>query len=246
MATAARPFTVALCLSAGIFCGNASAQSLSTVPGADIPAGERLFDYRAGFSLPESGRSGRFGQRLHYQQSLSDSTRLRLIIVQGEGEDGVLRTQNVIGHIQYQFVESEGHGGWDSAVRFDGFVPIDDRPGRARIVILNTVDLNERWQVRGDVFVGREIGNKAIDGFLLESRAELSYSATRRTRIGAQLFDNWNSTARFGDFAEQRHQLGVFARSRITDNLSVEGGWLFGLSRAAPKADLRVMLTYSC
>jgi hypothetical protein len=232
-------------LASALVCGGAAAQSLATVPSADVPAGERLIDYRAGFSLPGDGRDGRFGHRLHYQQSLSDSVRLRVIVVQGEDADGALRTQNVIGHVHYQYFESEAHGGWDSAVRFDGFVPVDARPGRARVVFLNTVDLSARWQARGDIFVAREIGADAAAGFLLETRAELSYALAPRTRIGAQLFDNWNSTARFGTYADQRHQLGIFARTRITKRLGVEGGWLIGLSRAAPPADVRLMLTYN-
>lgn len=242
---ASRSTGIAIAFLAAVAAGQAAAQSLSTVPSADIPAGERLFDYRAGFSLPDSGRPGRFGQRLHYQQSLSDSWRLRLILLQGENARGALKTQNLIAHVHHQFVESEATGGWDSAIRIDGFIPLDRRPGRARIVILNALELDSVWQLRGDVFIAREIGDEAADGFQLETRAELSFALSPKTRIGAQTFDNWNRIGEFGSFDSQRHQFGFFARTRVTTKVGVEAGWLIGVSGTAPDADLRLMATYA-
>ena len=228
-----------------VAAGRAAGQSLSTVPSADIPAGERLFDYRAGFSLPDDERPGRFGQRLHYQHSLDDSWRLRLILLQGENADGVLKSQNLIAHVHHQFIESEAAGGWDSSIRFDGFVPLDRRPGRARIVILNAVELDSVWQVRGDVFIAREFGEEALGGLQLETRAEVSYALSSKTRIGAQAFDNWNRIGEFGSFDSQRHQIGFFARTRVTRQVGLEAGWLIGVSQSAPDADMRLIATYA-
>lgn len=242
---ASRSTGIAIAFLAAVAAGRAAAQSLSTVPSADIPAGERLFDYRAGFSLPDDGRPGRFGQRFHYQQSLSDSWRLRVILLQGENARGVLKTQNVIAHVHHQFVESEATGGWDSAIRFDGFIPVDRRPGRARIVLLNAVELGDAWQARGDIFIAREFGEEAADGLQLETRAEISFALSPKTRIGAQTFDNWNRIGEFGSFDSQRHQVGVFARTRVTRKVGVEAGWLIGISKTAPDADLRLMATYA-
>jgi hypothetical protein len=222
----------------------AEAQSLSTVPSADIPAGERLIDYRAGYALTDDGRSGAFGQRFHYQHSLSDGWRLRAIITQAERPDGVLKTQNVILHVHYQFLESEKSGGLDSAVRFDGFIPIDDRPGRARFVWLNAFEPDARWQVRADFFVARDFGNRAQEGLLIETREEASFALSERIRFGAQLFNIYGWTSGFGSFDEQRHQIGAFLRTKPTRRLGVEAGALLGLSRAAPDADFRIILTY--
>jgi len=223
----------------------ARAQSLAAVPHPDVRRGEMAFDYRAGYALPDDGRSARFGQRFHAQKALSGALRFRLLVQQGERADGVVATQFVSPQIQLQVVESEKSGGWDSAFRLDGFIPIDGRPGRARLGFFNAVDLGGGVEARSTMFVAREIGDHAAPGVQLEAREELSFAATERTRIGAQLFHSLNSTAHFGDFDEQRHQAALFARSRITRRLGVEGAWLFGLSKAAPDADLRVILTYS-
>jgi hypothetical protein len=223
----------------------AHAQSLSTVPHADVPEGERLFDYRAGFAFSGDGRDGAFGHRLHYQHSINGSWRVRAILIQAERPDGVLATQNLILHTHHQLIESEETGGFDSAIRFDGFIPIDDRPGRARVVWLNAIDFDRRWQARGDLFIAKEIGSRAADGFLIETRAELSYAAHEKVRIGAQVYDNYGTTAGFGPFSAQRHQVGAFVRMRATKKVGVELGGVFGVSRAAPDADIRMILSYA-
>lgn len=236
------------CLVAGMVLtlpAAAGAQSLSAVPHPDVRRGEMTVDYRAGYALPDDGRSARFGQRFHVQKALNGALRFRMLVQQGERADGVVATQFVSPQIQFQLIESEKSGGWDSALRLDGFIPIDGRPGRARLGFFNAVDLGGGVEARSAMFFAREIGDHAAPGVQLEAREELSLAAGERTRIGAQLFHSLNSTAHLGDFDEQRHQAALFARSRITRHLGVEGAWLFGLSRAAPDADLRLILTYS-
>lgn len=223
----------------------ASAQSLAGVPAAEINAGERTIDYRAGYALPDDGRTGGFGHRLHYQHAISGDWRVRFLVQQGENESGALRTQFISLQSQHQILDRKKSGGLASAVRFDGFVPIDGRPGRARIALLNSLDLARNVQLRGDVFFAREFGDDRAPGIDVETRAEISFPLTASTRLGAQIYDRWNSTADFGSFDEQRHQAGVFARSKIAGKLGVEAGWLFGVSEAAPDADVRIILTYS-
>jgi hypothetical protein len=222
-----------------------SAQSLSTVSHPDVRSGETTFDYRAGYALRDDGRSARFGQRFHIQKALNGAVRFRVQVQQGERADGVVATQFVSPQVQLQLVESERSGGWDSALRFDGFIPVDGRPGRTRLGLFNAFDLGGGVEARSVLFFACEIGDHAASGVQLEAREELSFPSTARTRVGAQLFHGLNSTAHLGDFDEQRHQLGVFARSKVTRHLGVEGGWLFGLSQAAPDADFRIILTYS-
>jgi hypothetical protein len=235
-------FTV---LAAPALAPSAAAQSLAAVPHPDVKAGERVFDYRAGYALGDDGRSSRFGQRYHFMVALDDRIRLRVVVQHGERADGVVATQTVSPQAQFQLVESERSGGWDSAIRLDGFIPIDGRPGRARVGVFNAIDLGGGVEARGNLFLARDFGERAVAGVQIETRAELSFAAAARTRVGVQLFDALNSTARFGSFDEQRHQLGVFARAKPGKRLGVEAGWLFGLSGAAPDADVRLILTYS-
>ncbi len=227
------------------FASSAAAQSLAAVPHPDVKAGERVLDYRAGYALADDGRSPRFGQRYHFMVALDDRIRLRVVVQHGERADGVVATQTISPQAQVQLVESESSGGWDSAIRLDGFIPIDGRPGRARLGYFNAIDFGRSIEARGDLFLARDFGDQGVPGVQIETRAELSFAAAAKTRAGVQLFNALNSTARFGSFDEQRHQLGVFARSKPAKRLGVEAGWLFGLSGAAPDADFRLIVTYS-
>lgn len=223
----------------------AQAQSLAGVPGAEINHGERTLDYRAGDSLPDDGRDFRFGHRLHYQHAINGDWRVRLLVQQVENGSGGLATQFVSLQSQHQLIDPKRSGGWASAARVDGFIPVDDIPGRARLVLLNSFDFASGVQIRGDMFFAREFGDSRAAGIDFETRAEISAPATARTRVGAQLYNRWNSTADFGAFDDQRHQAALFVRSRLTKQLGLEAGWLFGLSEAAADADFRVILTWA-
>lgn len=217
--------------------GPACAQNTSGVSSADVGAGEREIGYRAAYRLDGESADG-FAQRIHYQQSLDDRWRLRLIALQSY-EGGDLKFRSVQPEILLQFVESERSGGWNSAVRADGTVPLDNgSPGRARLGWLNQFGAGGGWEFRADVFIAREIGDLASNAISFEARAEATYAASPGLRIGAQSFN----TVHTSDATEQRRQLGAVLKSDVTERLSLETSVLFGLSPDAPDADLRVFL----
>ncbi len=223
----------------------ASAQNTSGVPEADVVAGEKPLGYRAAYSFEDGGADG-FAHRFHYQQSLGDDWRLRLIFLQSVRGGGSFEFRSAQVQAQRQLFEAADHGGWSSAVRFDGVIPLaDGQPGRARVDWINTIDLDDRWQARGVLLIGREVGAAARDGFGLETRAEATYKFDNGVRLGAQLFDSFNTTASCGSFDEQSHQLGFVIKGGLARGLTYNAGALFGLSRAAADVDLRLFLDYS-
>jgi hypothetical protein len=234
-------FTLALCL----FAAPAAAQNISGVSGADVKAGDTSIQYRAGFSAEDDGAEEAFAHRLHLQHSFDDSWFGRVIVFQGKRGSAPLTTRSVGLEFVRQFVESENSGGWDSAIRVDGLIPVERMPGRARIAWLNTVELNDRWEVRGNIYLSRAFGDAAADGLSIETREEATYKLDSGVRIGAQMFNNFNTTAHFGGFDEQRHQAGPVLKAKLADRVKLEAGALFGLSRAASDADFRVFLNYS-
>ncbi len=225
--------------------GRAGAQNLSAVPTPDISPGDRTVDFRAGYSLDDDGAADVYSQRFHYQHAVGADWRFRIIVQQNKRDGDALETQSIQLQALTQFVRSEASGGWDSGVRFDGVVPIEQgRPGRARVAWLNSVDLDPRWQVRGDVFISRDIGDNAAAGLFLEIREEITCSVSNRLRLGAQFFHNMNTTARFGSFNEQRHQLGPVARVKLSERLGIDASALFGASRAASEIEFRMAAAY--
>ncbi len=229
-----------------LFCLNALfetvlAQNTGAVIGAKVKAGDRSFGYRAAVAL-DDGKDP-FAHRLHYQHALTDRLRLRVIGFQNN-RGGDLRFRSVLLETHYQFVKNST--GWNSGVQLQGRLPDgNDGPGRFRIAWANSFEPAENWELRAVLLAAREFDDQAKDGVILETRTEATYALAGKTRFGAQMYNNYNTTAAFGDFEDQRHQLGPVIKGRIGGDVSYNLSALFGVSRRAPDADLRLFLTYS-
>lgn len=230
--------TLACLIAAAPF--GAHAQNIGAVPAPDIEAGEQSVEYRAAYGF-DAGGADAFAQRLHVQRSLSDAWRLRLIGQQGARIGEPLKMQAASAELFWQVKERDGADGWSSGFRFEGAVSlIDGRPSRVRTGWLNAWQAGA-WQLRSTIFVGRDLGDFAKDGVSLEARHEASRAVGGGARLGAQLFDNFGYSSAFGSFRTQRHQLGPFWRSKISDSVRLEIGALAGLSAAAPDVDFRIL-----
>lgn len=217
--------------------GEAYSQNISGVSSAKVAAGEREIGYRAAYRLDGESADG-FAQRFHYQQSLDDRWRVRVIALQSD-ERGDLKFRSAQIEALMQFVEGDESGGWDSAIRADGTIPLEDlRPGRARLGWLNQYNAGGGWELRADLFVAHDIGGLARNSFMLEARAEASYRVAQGLRIGVQSYNSAFTV----DLGDQRRQLGLVIKRHITRRLAIEASALFGLSQDSPDADLRTFL----
>jgi len=223
----------------------AHAQNISGVSGADVKPGDNTFEYRAGFSPANDGREEGFAHRFSFQHAFDDRWRARVILLQSERGGAALKTRSISVEVMNQFVESENSGGWDSAIRVDGLIPAEhNRPGHVRAAWINGFDLGDDWAARANVYVGKEIGDLAKDGLTLATREEITY-AYHGVKIGAQLFDKYNTTAHIGSFDSQTHQIGPVLKGKLSKHLKYETSALFGLSAAASDVDLRFFVSYS-
>ena len=224
----------------------AFAQSASGVSGADVKAGDSSFEYRAAFAPEDDGRDEGFAHRLHFQHAFDDSWRGRVIVTQGKRGAEALTTQSVGVEILRQFLESEKTGGWDSAIRVDGTIPVEDgRPGRARIAWLNGLEFDDHWEARANVYFSSEFGDLRKDGVAIETREEMTYKLPSGMKIGAQMFNAYGTTDHFGSFDAQKHQLGPVLKGKVGKRVKYEFSTLFGLSRAASDADIRFFISYA-
>lgn len=241
-----RPFAALAAFSLFALASPVMAQSTSGVSGADVKAGDDSFEYRLAFSPENDGKEEGFNHRFHYQHAFNDSWRARVILSQGKRGAEALTTQSVGIEILKQFLESESTGGWDSAIRVDGLIPTEDgHPGRARIAWLNGFDLDEHWDMRANIYFGREFGNLAKDGVSVETREELTYKLDSGVKIGAQMLNGYGTTAHFGSFDSQKHQFGPVLKGKVGKHVKYELGALFGVSRAASDADIRLFVSYA-
>lgn len=226
--------------------GAAAAQSVSGVSGSDVKAGEDLFEYRFAWSPENDGHEEGFTHRLHYQHGFNDSLRLRGLALFNRRDNGALEPISGSVELLYQFVESEKSGGWDSAIRLDGNFPLQHgAPGRARIGWHNQFAVSDDLELRGVLLLGHQFGDLAKDGMSIETREEATYRFADGFRIGAQMFNNLNTTAQFGGWNDQVHQLGPVLKGHVGKHVKFELSTLFGVSDKASDADVRFFVSYA-
>jgi hypothetical protein len=224
---------------------SARAQDVNGVPNPDVNAGDASISFRTALQPASSGRPFAYAQQLAYQRAFTDAWSLRLSIQHGtrNGQDFGFRW--VQADAQYQFAEDQSLG-WDGSALFIVRVPDDgDGPGRIGGALAGKYTPSERWEFRGVLFTGHEFGLSSRKGIVIATRVEATRDIGTKVRLGAQLVDNFNTTARFGSFHQQSHQLGVVAKGFVTNVLSYNAGALFGISEAAPDAELRLFLFYA-
>ena len=141
----------------------------------------------------------------------------------------------------HQFASSE-HS-WNSAIQVRGRLPDgNDGPGRVRVAWLNGWKPPDGPELRLVGLASKEFGDDRSDGFALGTRREATWKFTPDTRIEAQAFNPYNTTAEFGSFHTQRHSVGGVLKGALADRLSYRVNALIGVSDAAANFELRLQL----
>lgn len=222
----------------GIFTLLAKGQNTGTVFSPDVTAGKKAAEYRIAWD-PDRDT---FAQRVHYQYGLLENLRLRAILSfrSSDAESFDFRYLRLEGMVQ--LLEDQA-AGFDSALRLEiQLADGDDPPSRFRLGWSNKVDLDEFWQLRGILLTGHQFGADSSDGFLLESRAQISRKWGDRYRFGVDYYGDFNDTEDIGSFDEQEHQIGPLLKFDLTDRFSGQAGILFGISDAAADQEFRLNL----
>lgn len=215
-----------------------AAATTSSVFSPSVDEGERELEYRLSYSPEEE----RFDHRLHYQQAFDDALRARLIIAQRRRGTGDLELAYTRLETQWQYLEDRGDGR-KAAMRAElQIAEGDDGPHRLRLAWTGSAELGERWQQRANLLAGREVGGGRAPGVSLELRLQTSYALAPGRRLGLELFSDFNTTADFGDFDDQGHQLGGIFTQSLGDRWNVQLSALAGVSDAAPDLTWRMLL----
>lgn len=219
-----------------------SALNTTSVFSPDVRAGSQLAEYRLS-AVPQSGGDA-IAHRLHFQRAWSEDWRWRLIGLLSDSGADDLEYRYMRLELQNQFL-SDDVGAWDAAVRYEfQIADNDDRPSQVRVAFTAKRDLNAHWQIRGNFLTGREFGAESGDGFLLETRAQVT-RALGDYRLGIESFNDFNDTQDTGNFDEQQHQLGPVLKGKIGKRGKFLFSTLFGVSGAADDTDIRLHLIRS-
>ncbi|MGB3722212.1 MAG: hypothetical protein WA979_05255 [Pacificimonas sp.] len=221
-----------------LFATDAAAQNLGGVYGPVVKADDRSGQLRLAFVPGEDGGSDRFAARVHYQHALSDKLRLRGVLIGSDGDDFKLR--GFQGEAMLQLTPDDS-ADFQAAVRFDGLIGFNGSPDQLGINFNADQKLSERLTARGVILFGRQFGDARADGLLLQTRGALRYRLDGGVTLATELY---NFHGRLGDGgARDRSQLGPTVSLPLGDDVSLLGGWLFGLDRDASDHDARIWLT---
>ena len=217
----------------------------SSVFSPTVSDGERSLEYRASYVPSENGSGYVFGHRLHFQHALNERTRWRLIGFQGGPSDDI-EFRYVRGELQHQIheksIHEKSHSGWDSAIRLELQVATQSGlPDRFRIGWTGKKNVS-RWEFRANALADREFGSNPDSGIGLETRLQTTYAMGERTRLGIEMFSDFNTTSNMGRFDDQEHQLGPILKTALTRGLRAEVSYLFGISDPAPDGNLRLQV----
>ncbi|MEX0643712.1 MAG: hypothetical protein WD076_00255 [Parvularculaceae bacterium] len=227
------------------FAVPALAQDVNGAPNPDVNAGDASVSLRLAYIPASGGAPYGFAEQLAFQKSLSGKWSVRASVQHGTrgGGDFSFRAAQVDG--LYQFAEDQDVG-WDGSILVAVRMPDEgDGPGRAGGAFAAKVMLDDRWEVRGVVFAGGEFGLNARNGMTLGTRLEATRDIGALVRVGALLVDGYNTTAHFGGFNEQSHQLGVVLKGFLSRAISYNAGATFGISEAAAASEFRLFLFYA-
>lgn len=225
------------------FMSPAAAQNVGGVFGPEVTPDSKAVEFRVAAAPASDGRPSLITSRLHYQQTVTDDLRLRVVV---QGADTITSNFDfdlVQFEAQYQFLEDE-EAGIDSALRFDLLLN-EDGPNLVSFNNTTDIPLGEKWSLRGVVLAQVQFGDQRTDGLFLQTRASLSYKLTKSVQLQTQIFNFWGTTADFPDINDQSHSIGPAIAAKLGHGWSLEASTLFGVTDAASDADFRLFLVKS-
>lgn len=230
------PFLIAVAAS---LHGAAHAQGTGAVSSPVVKPGASI-SLAGGIAIEDNDDNG-FAQRIDYRHTVTDGFRVGALLSFDDRGGRDFRYRRLTLETTYQFASRER--GWNSAIQFRGRIPDgNDGPGRVRVAWLNRWRFDNDTELRLMGIASRDFGANRDNGFVLETRGEVTWRVATQTRVGAQLFNRFGSTAGFGSFASQRHSVGAVTKGNLTKKISYRVNALAGLSPAATDLEFRASL----
>lgn len=99
-----------------------------------------------------------------------------------------------------------------------------------------------KWDFRINQILAYEVGEDGRGGIGIDTRLQTSYRYAKGHRAGLESFSNFGYGSRRSGFEEQSHTIGPIFAGTITQNLSYETGYRYGLSEAAPDHTFKLFI----
>ena len=156
-------------------------------------------------------------------------------------EDKNMELEALIWENRFEFTTLEKDGFFSGArLRYthrDG----DKTPSNAHIrFILGTIV--DGWELRTNPILYREVGKDARSGWGLDARFQVTYYYEKGHRAGLESFGDMGLLNNQPGFERQNHTIGPVFAGNITETLSYETGYAYGVSKAAPDHTIKLIL----
>ena len=224
-------------VAAACLVGTAAAQNTGGVFPPMVTEGASALEYRATYR-PQDGPNG-LAQRLHYQRAL-DTRLMWRVVGQVAGTTDDQDADFLQAELFWEL--SEDTDAWRTGLRFDAQVREGAGPEQVNVNWTNQFPVGEALTGRFVALSKLQIGDRAADGILLETRANLFHMTANGTVLGVESYNNHGSTDDFDPFGATQ-QVGPFAVWPVGEGWGLFTGVLFGATDASPDADYRLWLT---
>ena len=223
-------YTLATLLTVIASCALAS--NTSGVHGPGVKEDDRSMQLRLALSpSDEYAQLDNWAYRLHYQHSLNDRVRGR-VVMQYRDRD-TFEYEYVRAEMLYNFKKKETDGMWSSGIRFDVRQRRSDSPEEFAMHWTNQWDFKSGIRVRGNVVGSWEFGSdSAGSGTEIQTRSSVSKKLDNGLTVGVEMFNDLGRIGSFGSFNSQSHQIGPMVGGTI-DGLKYEVRYLAGVSNGS-------------
>ncbi|TGY92232.1 hypothetical protein [Marinicauda pacifica] len=215
----------------------AAAQTVGSVSGPEVRAGEREAEYRLGLAQDRAGDDVQTLHRAQIQTALNDRVRVRAIAVYRDRGDGT-RFDHVEGELLWQTAKA-GPSGYASGVNVEARLSNGRGLSQLGLDWRNQWRVGEHWKIRANALFDVETGAQAEDGVFGEAR----FSVSRRVgpvRAALVSYNDFGSLS--GGAGEAVHQAGLAVSGDIGERWSWYAGGLLPVSGDAPDRDVQFRL----
>lgn len=219
--------------------GPVFAQNTGGIFGPVVDEGHRSIEYRYAYDI----ENNLFAHRVHYQQSINDNLRWRVVAQRRDTFFGSEQHDFVQGELLWQMRDMKP--GWQHAVRFDYRHSDSGRPDLFGLHWTHRVLLSSRWSTMFNVLTQTQVGGGREPGVLLQTRGDINYHHRDNVTLSLSQFNLYGFVDDIPGFSDQLHQLGPTLNLTFGDGWRVRAGYLAGLTSITPDSTFRFWLTKS-
>lgn len=218
------------------FASAAQAQNTGGVFPPGFGDNHESVQYRIAYNTENNN----FANRIHYQKSIDEKRLWRVLVQTREGADS---------DFDFDFFQAElfwelgnRNSKWRKALRFDGRLRDNDRPGQIGLNFANQFSLGDGWSARANGLSNLMFGDNSQSGIGLAGRANIAKKLSNGPSIGVEYFGTYGTTKKFS-VGKSGQAIGPFVSTKLTGKTSIFAGVQFGITDVAADTDLRLWLT---